>query len=156
MASDFAYAGNKIAAVQMKNKRYLGIPINDEAYRVLKELEKVRGSSDFVFHDNGKPLYDRKVQRAFAKAVKSAKITDFHFHDLRHTYASYLTHKGIDLDTIGELLGHLDPRMTKRYAHLHVGNLHDAVSKVSITNLSQSAVINGAKQVVPTGVEPVS
>ena len=134
----------KIAAVQMKNKKYLGIPINDEAYRVLKEAEKARGSSGRVFHDNWKPLITRKVQRAFAKAVKSAGITDFHFHDQRHTFASYLRQMGIDLDTIGELLGHADNRMTRRYAHLHVGNLKDAVSKVAITNLSQGDVISGA------------
>ena len=146
----------KIAAEQMKNQKYLGIPINDEAYRVLREAAKVRGSSDRVFHDNGKPLLARRVQRAFTKAVKLAKITNFHFHDLRHTFASYLRQMGIDLDTIRELLGHRDPRMTMRYAHLNIDNLKKAVSKVTITNLSQSYVISGADQVVPTGVEPVS
>ena len=145
-----------IDGVLMKNKHYLGIPINDDAYKVLKELEKNRGASDRVFHDNGKPLYVRKVQRALAKALKIAKITDFHFHDQRHTFASFYRRSGIDVDTIGELLGNKDHRSALRYAHLNVDNLHEAVSKGTITNLSQSDVINGEDQVVPTGVEPVS
>ena len=52
-----------IAGALMKNKHHLGIPINDDAYIVLKELEKNRDASDRVFHDNGEPLKDRRVQR---------------------------------------------------------------------------------------------
>jgi integrase len=45
------------------------------------------------------------------------KIADFHFHDLRHTFATRLAQAGIDLYKIAKLLGHKDIKMTQRYSH---------------------------------------
>jgi len=50
--------------------------------------------------------------------VKKAKLNNFRWHDLRHTYASLLAMKNVSIYTIAELLGHSTIRMTKRYAHL--------------------------------------
>lgn len=127
-----------IDAEATKNDDYLGVPLTDRVFQVFKELRKAQCLSGHVFHDNGKKLYDRKVQRAFRDALTKAKIGNFHFHDLRHTFASYLRQKGVDLHTISKLLGHKDLRMTKRYAHLNVDSLRSAVSKLNITFLSRS------------------
>ena len=54
----------------------------------------------------------------FEPAVRKAKIADFHWHDLRHTFASRLTMAGVDLRTVQELMGHKTIAMTVRYAHL--------------------------------------
>ena len=62
------------------------------------------------------PVQD--IHKAFNSALERAGIRDFHFHDLRHTFASQLAMRGASLKDLQELLGHKDPRMTARYAHL--------------------------------------
>ncbi len=112
---------------KMKNNEYHATPLTARAVMVLEELRKVRSLSNHVFHDKGHPLQDRKVQRAFIRALDRANIEDFRFHDLRHTYASYLRQNGVALDLISKLLGHKDLRMTERYAHLSLDPLKEAV-----------------------------
>ncbi|MBI1912818.1 MAG: site-specific integrase [Deltaproteobacteria bacterium] len=118
-----------ISGEYMKNSQNLGLPLTQEAYDTLEELGNVRRvDTDLVFHEDGEAVYPVKLQRAFKGVCTAAKLTDFRFHDLRHTYASYLRQRGIDLHTISVLLSHRDMRMSARYAHLSVESLRDAVA----------------------------
>jgi integrase len=101
-----------------KNGERREIPIN---VTLRAELERLAMSNldgyRHVFHDKaGKPYTD--IKRSFLGACKKAGITDFHFHDLRHTFASQLVMKGVDITTVSRLLGHKGLTMTLRYAHL--------------------------------------
>ena len=69
----------------------------------------------------------------FVPAVRQAGIKNFRWHDCRHTYASRLRQAGVPLGNIAELLGHKGLAMTRRYAHLSISNLHEAVSRISIS-----------------------
>jgi integrase len=58
------------------------------------------------------------------------EIEDFHFHDLRHTAASWMRMKGADIHTVAHLLGHKDLRMAARYQHLSDEFLRAAVGRL--------------------------
>lgn len=60
-------------------------------------------------------------------------IKDFHFHDLRHTFASHLVMAGVDITTVSKLLGHKSLTMTLRYSHLAPNHLQNAVNMLNIT-----------------------
>lgn len=108
-----------------KNGENRSVTISGLAYKLL--LEHKQNSTDkkvisidsknyvFARPDGKKPYY---LRRQWENALKKANITDFRFHDLRHTTASNLAMNGASLRDIGEILGHKTPAMTQRYSHL--------------------------------------
>lgn len=70
------------------------------------------------------------LQRSFSAARDAAGLSHLHFHDLRHSAASEMINNGVDLYTVGGVLGHKDHRSTKRYSHLAVDTLAAAVAKI--------------------------
>ncbi len=68
---------------------------------------------------------------AFATACRKARITDFRWDDLWHTYGSHLVMVGVDLPTVKELLGHKSIEMTLRYSHLSQDHKRQAVDRLA-------------------------
>jgi integrase len=112
-----------------KNGDRLGIPICETLMDVFKSLGKVRHlQSNYVFAvANDAHVSGNAVGMAFKRACKKMEVEDFRFHDLRHTFASILVQRGVDLYRVQRLLGHRDGRMTQRYSHLSPENLREAV-----------------------------
>jgi integrase len=109
-----------------KNGKPRVVHLNALACRVLESLtaDEVQ-ADDFVFSD--KAYYSpENVSIAFSRACREAKIANFRLHDLRHTCASWMAMKGIDIHTIATQLGH-DVRQSARYAHLSGTFLQGAV-----------------------------
>lgn len=105
------------------------IPLNDEAVRVLRAWQPCSGSDVLVFPGpSGEAMTTLKT--AWSKLATAAGLKAFTFHDLRHTFASKLVQAGVDLNTVRELLGHADIRMTLRYAHLAPEHTAAAVAKL--------------------------
>ena len=67
----------------------------------------------------------------FTSARRRAGITDFRFHDLRHTFASWFVQDGGDLYRLSRILGHTTLQMTSRYSHLRTDDLHDEMDRVA-------------------------
>ena len=87
-----------------------------------------------------KPYYD--VKKSFAGGLRKSKIFDFRFHDLRHTFASWLVMGGVDLTTVKELLGHKCITMTLRYSHLAAAHIQNAVKVLDNKDLEKNFTVS--------------
>ncbi|RXJ73295.1 integrase [Veronia nyctiphanis] len=106
-----------VRAGNAKSKSGRTVPLNNEAFETLSEWRKQNPDNSYVFQGKtGVPLTD--VKKPWATVLDIALIDSFNFHDLRHHFASKLVMAGVDLNTVRELLGHSDLKMTLRYAHL--------------------------------------
>jgi integrase len=114
------FARGVIWLEKTKTDRRREIPMSRDAYNVLTAFR--RGQS------MGRVFRSRSIRTAFEGACERAGVKDFHFHDLRHTFASWLTMAGRPLKEVQELLGHSSITMTERYAHLAPERLRDAIS----------------------------
>jgi integrase len=115
---------------ETKNDDQVVVPLNDVAMRALAIFRsRGDGSGRVVRNAAGRTLTVNP--HWFLPALRKAGIANFHWHDCRHTYASRLRQTGTPLGNIAELLGHRGLAMTKRYAHLSISNLHEAVSRIS-------------------------
>jgi integrase len=105
-----------------KSDRPLSVPLNATARSVLETLHADRDPvSPWVFPHRsgpnaGEPVQD--IKNGFHAALSLASIEDFTWHDLRHTFASWLMMRGASLRSVAELLGHQSMKITMRYAHL--------------------------------------
>ena len=110
------------------------LPVNQIAFDILDERSKIRNiMNDLVFVSNAGSKIDRhNLRRSFNIAIKKAGIHDFHFHDLRHTFATRLAQRGIDIYKISKLLGHHSIEMTQRYAHHCPDSLKDGVQILEV------------------------
>ena len=124
---------NVLTIAKTKAGRARRVPMNSRVRELLRSLSS-RMKSEWVLPSaTGETSLDSQnyMNRIFAPALKRAGIQDFHFHDLRHSFASRLVMKGVDIRTVQELLGHADIRMTLRYSHLSPAHLLDAVEKLA-------------------------
>lgn len=111
-----------------KNDDARVLPLVGEAYALLQERVKARGQTDDrIFPPT--PLAKKSdyinLRTPFIAALKEAEITDFHWHDLRHTCASYLMMNGVSSLEISKILGHRTMAMVSRYAHLAPARVMD-------------------------------
>lgn len=115
-----------IKIVQPKGGKDQHVPINAEAWRALQRLRALAPKSEFVC-----PANDYDQHRDWWLAVlRQAGIEDFHWHDLRHTFASRLVMSGVDIFTVCRLMRHKNVQVTMRYAHLADKHLAAAVGRL--------------------------
>lgn len=131
-----------------KSKRRREVPLNSRADAVL--ARRSSKSPGWVF---GTRRWDH-FRTAWESAVARAKVVDFRFHDLRHTFASWAVQRGATLQEVKDLLGHHSLAMTLRYGHLAPEHLRTAVArldaalpvptKLSVQDSAQEGLTEGA------------
>lgn len=108
---------NVIYVPNSKTGKDYPVPMNEDVRGVMLTLRREASGAEYVFINpkTGKPYTD--IKRAFSAACEKAKIKGLHWHDLRHTFGTRLAEAGFSEATIAELMGHSNPRTTRRYTH---------------------------------------
>jgi integrase len=123
-----------------KNSETRTVPVVHHLHALMKkQVAKVNAFYD----ESGSPkrgrwLFPRSdglapidIRAPWEKALEAARITDFRFHDLRHSTASYLAMNGATLVEIADILGHKTLQMVKRYAHLSESHVSKVVESLN-------------------------
>ncbi|WGA38429.1 site-specific integrase [Escherichia fergusonii] len=123
-----------------KSNRAIGVALNDTACKVLRD--QIGNHHKFVFvhtkparrPDGSLTPAIRKMRvddgRAWKAACRRAGIEDFRFHDLRHTWASWLIQAGVPLSVLQEMGGWESIEMVRRYAHLAPNHLTEHAKQI--------------------------
>ncbi len=120
------FARQVISLHDTKNGDSRALPLVGEAFTLLQARAKVRSlTDDRIFPPTARAQKAKALdlRQPWEKALKEAEITGFHWHDLRHTAASYLAMSGVSLVEIAKVLGHRTLQMVARYSHLSDGHI---------------------------------
>ncbi|PHM61807.1 integrase/recombinase [Xenorhabdus ishibashii] len=135
----------KVAWINPENAKAgkaIGVALNDTACRVLRD--QIGKHSRWIFvHTKAKHRPDGTLTPAVRKmrvddnsawniGLKKAGIEDFRFHDLRHTWASWLIQSGVPLSALQEMGGWESIEMVRRYAHLAPNHLSEHACKIDV------------------------
>lgn len=108
-----------VTADNAKSGKARPLPLNDEAVKIITSCPR---DSDYVFAKNGHQA--AQIGRyEFEKALELVGISDFRFHDLRHTWASWHVQDGTPLMVLKEMGGWEKLEMVNKYAHLSTEHL---------------------------------
>lgn len=119
----------RLAETKNGERRAVPVPqVTREVLRAWRGPQHTEGAWAFPGPAGRGPL---NFTKAWYTARRRAGLEDFHFHDLRHTAASYLAMSGATLLEIAEILGHKSVRVTKRYSHLTLAHTATVVERMS-------------------------
>ena len=117
---------------ETKNGERRLLAVTGHALELLRQHSRLRRlDSNLVFPSNNKPSQPIDIRCHWEAAIKKAEITDFLFHDLRHSAASYFAMNGATIAEIAEILGHKTLQMVKRYAHLSEAHTKSVVERMN-------------------------
>ncbi len=125
---DISLKDRVIYISKLKNKSVLVLPIVGQAMEIIQWLLSQNTNDDYLFpgYEKGKSGWNH-YDTAFEHALKRANISNFPYHCLRHSGASYMVQAGVPLYVVGAILNHKTIAMTARYSHLATENLKGAL-----------------------------
>lgn len=114
----------KVTTLPKTKSSYRTVVLNKTSLEMIKELKKRNEeqgieSPYIVCNLNGDSFNDNNYRRDFRRFCERYDISYRGIHTLRHTFASRLFRKGIDVQTVSKLLGHNNPTITQNiYIHI--------------------------------------
>jgi len=135
----------RLADSDTKSGRRREVPMRQAVYEVLAGLPG---------EHTGRVWPTGDVRTAFENVVAEAKLEGLHFHDLRHSFASWFVMRGGSLQALQAILGHADIKMTLRYAHLAPDHLRTEMSRTE-RNAQTASVLAQASTQDPAAREVV-
>jgi len=126
--SDIDFDGGLAYLDMTKNGEPRVCPIPSPAMNELKKHRQV--GSGLIFNSEKLPEKPFEFKKLWAAALEQSGLTNFRFHDLRHTAASYLMMNGASLHETAEILGHKDLATTRRYAHLSTEHKKNVAERI--------------------------
>jgi len=117
--SDLLYREELIAVrAKLKGGKIRYVPMPPELAQEFRRYPAVLGEERIFPPEAGATRERQRVDKSFATILELARIAEFRFHDLRHTFASWYMMNGGDLYELAKILGHSNIKMTERYAKL--------------------------------------
>ncbi len=117
-----------------KNAIYIVNKTKTYRSRVVPMNQRVKEILEQTMPDLFSKIHNGTVTQKFAEYLQRAGLTGFKLHSLRHTFATNLIDRGVDLYTVSKILGHTDLKTTEVYAKVNLSTLHDAVRKLKDSN----------------------
>lgn len=132
----------RIVLHQTKNGERRGLPLVGLAYELIYKLSKHRRLDTYLLFPGKKPQHPVKIRSSWDRAVKTAEIKNFRFHDLRHTAASYLAMNKATLSEIADILGHKTLSMVKRYSHISENHTTGVIERMNTNVFGKYGIRN--------------
>tara|TARA_Y100001956_G_C4083095_1_gene169386 strand:- start:45 stop:998 length:954 start_codon:yes stop_codon:yes gene_type:complete len=120
-----------IPATNSKSKRINSVPLNSAAIEVLAAMEAYPKHEHIWINQRTQKKYDN-INKTWNRIREKIGNPELRLHDLRHQFASNLVNNGRSLYECQKLLGHSDPKVTTRYAHLSTKSLQEASESASV------------------------
>ena len=115
-----------------KGGKYRIVPLCNEALEIIEILLRIPSvKSDYLFYNPDTGDRVKSNRSSWLKCLEKSEISDFRWHDLRHTYATDEIKKGMPIYTLSKMMGHSNVVVTEKYAHLYTEDLHEAKRKVA-------------------------
>lgn len=109
-----------INIINSKGKKDRIVPLSEEFLKALREYYKIYRPKQFLFEGQDNPRYSSNSCNQIVKKYFGQK---YHFHILRHSFATHLLESGVDIEIISKLLGHNSIKTTQIYLHVSVDHL---------------------------------
>ena len=138
---DVDFKAGVLTIPKSKNGDSRHVPMTSTVRSILSHLPRPLDSAALVFPNTEGNRDLRWAKKIVPGTLRAAKIADFRFHDLRHTFASRLAMEGVDLLTIKELGGWKSLTMVQRYAHLSPSHRRIAIERL----VTREAIVESSK-----------